>query len=139
MRLVLDTDVLVAALRSSTGASSELLRLAGHARCTLIVSVPLMLEYEAVLLRPEHLHAGGIGADAALAFLDGIANLAEHTEVHFQYRPATRDPEDELVLEAAVNGRAQAIVTFNRRDYGAGPSRFVIRCWLPYEALEQVR
>lgn len=139
MKLVLDTDVIVAALRSENGASAELLRLAGEGRCALVVSVPLMLEYEAVALRPEQLSASGRSMGAVQRFLNGLLNLAERTTINFSYRPVTRDPADELVVEAALNGGAEAIVTFNRRDFGSGPSQFGIRCWLPREALEKLR
>lgn len=139
MNLVLDMDVLIASLRSRQGASAELLRIAGDGRIRLIVSVPLVLEYEAVLLRSQHLAATAIDRDEATLFPDGVVNLARRTAIHFRYRPVTRDPADEMVVETAVNGGAEAIVTFNRRDYGDGPSQFGIGCWLPRETLERPR
>jgi hypothetical protein len=65
-------------------------------------------------------------------FLDGLAALIEPVETHFLWRPRLRDPADEMVLEAAVNGRADVLVTFNLRDYGAIPLQFgieVLRIW----------
>src|SRR5690606_5495999 len=73
VKLVLDTDVVTAAVRSPTGASAELLRLAALGRCRLIVSVPLMLEYEAVLMRNDHLAASRLDAADMGYLLDGIA------------------------------------------------------------------
>ncbi len=139
MKLVLDTDVVVAAFRSPTGASAELLRMAGQRDFAVAVSAALLLEYEAVMTRPEHLAAARQTDDDAQVLIDAIADFAEHVEIDFIWRPQTRDPGDEMVLEAAINGQADAIVTFNRRDFGEAPSRFGIGCWLPAEALEKVR
>jgi putative PIN family toxin of toxin-antitoxin system len=138
VRLVLDTDVIVAAARSPAGASAELLRVAGKGKCRIILSVALALEYESVLMRANHLTASGMTAADVADYLDGIVRLAEPADIHFRYRPVTRDAADEQVVEAAVNGRAHAIVTFNRRDFGTGPSRFGIGCWLPRETLEKL-
>lgn len=139
MRLVLDTDVVVGAARSPAGASAELLRIASRGECRIILSVALALEYEAVLMRAEHMTASGLQTADVAEFLDGIIRLAEPADIHYRYRPVTRDAADEQVVEAAVNGRATAIVTFNRRDFGIGPSRFGIGCWLPRETLENLR
>ena len=103
------------------------------------VSAALLLEYEAVMTRPEHLAAARQTDDDAQVLIDAIADFAEHVGIDFIWRPQTRDPGDEMVLEAAINGQADAIVTFNRRDFGKAPSRFGIGCWLPAEALEKVR
>jgi len=135
MRLVLDTDVIVAAMRSPTGASAALLEAALNGKVTMLANVALMLEYEAVCARPEHMGAAGLSVAELGVFLDALAALAEPVESHFVWRPRLRDPGDEMVLEAAVNGRAGAIVTFNARDYGTVPAEFGMRVLLPRDAL----
>lgn len=138
MRLVLDTDVVVAAMRSPTGASAGLLEAALDGRVGMLANVALMLEYEAVCTRPEHVEAAGLSSTEIGVFLDALVALAEPVESHFIWRPRLRDPSDEMVLEAAVNGRANAIVTFNLRDYGSAPMEFGMRTLLPREALRSV-
>jgi predicted nucleic acid-binding protein len=71
--------------------------------------------------------------------IDALVGVAEPVEVHYQWRPQLTDAGDEMVLEAAVNGRADAIVTFNRKDYGAGPARFGIEMLSPADALRRIR
>lgn len=138
MRLVLDTDVVVAAMRSPTGASAALLEAALNGKVTMLANVALMLEYEAVCVRSEHLEAAGLSGPELGVFLDALASLAEPVESHFVWRPRLRDPGDEMVLEAAVNGGASGIVTFNARDYGTVPAEFGIRVLLPRDALRRV-
>lgn len=139
MKMVLDTDVVVAGFRSPSGASAELLRLALNGDFQIAVTVALMLEYEAVLTRDEHLLAAQQTNADAMQILDNLTKVAKETQIAFMWRPQTRDPADEMVLEAAINAKADAIVTFNRRDFASAPERFGIGCWLPYEALEKVR
>lgn len=139
MKLVLDTDVVVAGLRSPSGASAELLRLARHGKFVPAVSVPLVLEYESVMTRPEHLAQSGLRDDDVQAVIDVLVSVAEWVRIDYRWRPQTRDPADEMVLETAINAGADAIVTFNRRDFGAAPARFAIGCWLPGETLEKLR
>lgn len=139
MKLVLDTDVVVAAFRSPSGASAEIFRLLVSDKVQPIVTVALVLEYEAVLRRPEHLAAAGAKATDADRFLDVLIASAKPVFVDFRWRPQTRDPADEMVLEAAINGHASTIVTFNRRDFGAAPARFGIACALPSQILEKLR
>jgi putative PIN family toxin of toxin-antitoxin system len=138
MTLVLDTDVVVAAMRSPSGASAELLRLARYKRFIPVVSVPLVLEYEAVATRPEHTTAAGLSEEEVQVVLDVLIGRSEWTRIYYLYRPSTRDPSDEMVLEAALNSGAHAIVTFNRRDYGDVPAQMNLGCWLPREALEKL-
>jgi len=68
-----------------------------------------------------------------------VLAIVEPVETHFLWRPQLRDPADELVLEAAVNGRAEALVTFNRRDFGAVPVGFGIDVLTPAEAIRRIR
>lgn len=139
VRLVLDTDVVVAGLRSPGGASAALLLAALERRLVLLANVALVLEYEAVCLREDHLQAAGVSEDEGRAFVDAVAALCEPVPSHFFWRPQLKDPADEMVLEAAVNGRADAIVTFNVRDYGRAPARFGVGVFLPSEALRRLR
>jgi putative PIN family toxin of toxin-antitoxin system len=139
MKVVLDTDVIVAGMRSPSGASAAILRRARQGRVTLLVSVPLAMEYEAVCSEAEHRLAAGLSEREVEIFLDAIVAMAEPVETHFLWRPQLRDPSDEMVLEAAVNGRADLLVTFNVRDFGAVPSRFGIEVMIPRDALERIR
>jgi predicted nucleic acid-binding protein len=138
MRLVMDTDTVVAAMRSPGGASAALLRAARTGQATLVATVPLCLEYEAVCSRPEHMQAAGFSLADLGVFLDAVVDLVEPAEAWFLWRPQLRDPGDELVLEAAVNGRAAAIATFNRRDFLPGATRFSVEVLLPRDALRRV-
>ena len=135
---MLDTNVIVAAMRSPTGASAELLRMARRSRLTLLANVALVLEYEATCQLAEHRLAAGLDQGQVVIFLDAIVAMAEPVETHFMWRPQLRDPSDELVLEAAVNGQAAAIVTFNRRDFAVAPAKFGIDVLLPVEALRRI-
>jgi putative PIN family toxin of toxin-antitoxin system len=114
---VLDTDVLVAAFRSDRGASRQLLEAARAHRFELLLSVPLMLEYESVLTRPENLAASGASREDVSAVLDELAAIGRRVELVIRTRPMLPDPNDEMVLETAINGRADAIATFNERDF----------------------
>lgn len=134
MRLILDTASMVAAIRSDAGASRRLMVAALERRFTLLASVPLMIEYQAVMTRPEHLEASGLSADEVNALLDAVAAVAEPVRLAFLWRPAARDPDDDMVLEAAVNGRADAIVTFNVRDFREVAGRFGVMVLAPGEA-----
>ncbi len=134
----MDTDTIVAAMRSPTGASAALLRAARRGRVTLAATVPLCLEYEDVCSRPEHVAAAEFSSADLAVFLDAVVNLVEPVDVWFLWRPQLRDPGDELVLEAAVNGRAPVIATFNRRDFRPAADRFGIDILLPAEAIRRV-
>jgi putative PIN family toxin of toxin-antitoxin system len=138
MRVVLDTSALVTALRSPTGASAELLRLARRGRLTLLATASLAIEYEAVCRREDHRIAAGLAREDITRFLDAVIDLVEPVDAWFLWRPQLRDPGDELVLEAAANGRAEVIATFNRRDFEPAAHRFGLKVLLPAEVLKRI-
>jgi putative PIN family toxin of toxin-antitoxin system len=127
MRLVLDTDVIIAAMRSDQGAFRQLLLAALDRRIVVLASVPLMLEYEAVLTRPGHLDEIGVTAGEMNEVLDALAAVVEPVVLRFLWRPQLKDPDDEMVLETAVNGGADRIATFNIRHLAAAARTFGIR------------
>ena len=135
MLIVMDTSVLVAGLRSRSGASAALLRKVAANRVELVASPALFLEYEAVLKREEH----GLPAQYVDGFLAELALCIFPVEVRFVWRPQLTDADDEMVLEAAINGQAEAIVTHNRRDFERAAQRFGIEVLSPAELLERIR
>jgi len=135
----MDTDVIIAALRSPGGASAALVGAALDHQIVILASVPLFFEYEAKCTSPVHWTAAGLTHDQAHVFVEGLTALIEPVKTHYLWRPTLRDPNDEMVLETAVNGRADAIVTFNIRDYGAVPGRFDIEVLTPATAIRRVR
>lgn len=104
-----------------------------------MVSVPLMIEYEAVLTRPQHLLATGLSIEETNVVLDAFAAIAEPIRLRFLWRPQMRDPADEMVLETAVNGRADCLVTFNLRHLKTPAQRFGIRALTPPQAWKEIR
>jgi putative PIN family toxin of toxin-antitoxin system len=137
--VVLDTDVVVAAMRSPTGASAAILRSALDGGVELLLSVPLALEYDSICNRAEHRLAAGLSERQTATFVNTVIALAAPVAIHFLWRPQLRDPNDEMVLETAVNGQADAIVTFNSRDFGEAPGRFGIELLLPRTAIKRIR
>jgi putative PIN family toxin of toxin-antitoxin system len=131
VKLVLDTSVLVAAIRGPGGASATLLDRALAGEINVLISTPLLLEYEAVMTREEHLQVSGLTEAEISTLLDAFAAVAQHVEFFFTWRPSLNDPDDEMVLETAVNGGADAIVTFNERDFPAVTTRFGIEVVAP--------
>lgn len=117
MRLVLDTNVIVAAFRSRNGASNLLLRFADQGRVTPLCSTALFLEYEAVLSRQEIRAVTGHTLKDVATVMSAIAAIAEGVDISFRKRPMLADAADEMVLEAALNGQSEAIVTHNARDF----------------------
>jgi putative PIN family toxin of toxin-antitoxin system len=137
--LVLDTDIIIAAMRSPSGASAALLMAVRRGEIRMLANVALALEYEATCRRAEHGVAAGLSPAQVGVFIDAVIALAEPVETHFLWRPQLRDPGDELVLEAAVNGQANAIVTFNQKDFGEIPMKFSVEVLAPVDALRRMK
>jgi len=132
---VLDSSVLVAGFRSRRGASYRLLTLLREGRYQIAMSVPLALEYEAVLLR--HAKELGFARDEAIRLLDYLCSISSHHEIHFLWRPTLSDPRDEFILELAVTARCNGIVTHNIRDF-VQAGRFGVRVMHPAECVAAV-
>jgi len=135
---VLDTDVIVAAVRSAGGAARALLEAMHAGRLVGVISVPLLLEYEAVLSRPDHLRARASSQAEVDTILDGLAGVMEHVVLHYLWRPLLRDGDDDMVLETAINGGTSVIVTFNLRDYGCWPESLGIEVLRPGDCLRRL-
>jgi putative PIN family toxin of toxin-antitoxin system len=113
MMVVLDTNVILAGLRSSIGASRMVLAAVGAGAMPTLCNVAMMLEYEEVLQRPENLAAIGWTAEDADRFLDELSALVVPVPPGFRHLPLLRDADDETFLEAAINGNADVLLTFN--------------------------
>ena len=136
---MVDTDAVVAAFRSPTGASAELLLRIERGEAVMLMSVALALEYESICLKQEHREAAGLTYRQAVAVVDALIGLGERVRIRYRLRPQLRDAGDEMVFETAVNGRAGAIVTFNVRDYGKVGAHFGIEILQPREAVRRLR
>jgi len=130
---------MVAAIRSDAGASRWLLRSVLERRrgLTLLVSVPLLVEYEAVMTRSEHLSASGLSIVDVGVLLDAVAAVAEPIRLAYLWRPTLPDADDDMVLEVAVNGRADGIVTFNLRDFKLPAGQFGLAVMSPGDVIQR--
>jgi putative PIN family toxin of toxin-antitoxin system len=133
--VVLDTNVLVAAIRSRRGASFRVLEQVGRGRFEIVLSVAMVLEYEEVLHR--HRVASGLEATDVQGLLDYLCKVGRHQEVFYLWRPCLNDPDDDHVLEVAVAGGCDGIVTFNLRDF-AGAERFGLWIETPQDFLNRI-
>ena len=134
MRIVIDTDVVVRALRSPESASAALIRAAREGRVTLLASLANALEYEDVLGRPNIVAGTPFTPEEGARYARAVAALCEPVIIDRNWRPQLKDPGDEHILEAALNGRADALVTFNRRDF-APAAKLGLRLALPRDIL----
>jgi putative PIN family toxin of toxin-antitoxin system len=138
LRVVLNTSIVVAALRSRRGASSIVLRLVAEGRIVALATTALFLEYEDVLARPEQRAADGLSARQIEDVLSALASVIEPVTVHISWRPQLRDPSDEMVLEAAANGQANAVVTFNLSAF-VPAGRFGVLVLRPADVLDRIQ
>jgi predicted nucleic acid-binding protein len=133
--VVIDTNVFISALRSRRGASFRLLEMIGNGLFQIELSVPLVLEYEAVGRRM--LSSTNVSEPAFEAILDYICLSARHREVFFLWRNILPDSEDVHVLELAIAAGGAIIVTFNRSDF-RGAEQFSVRVLSPQEFLDEI-
>lgn len=131
--IIIDTNVLVAALRSRNGASFKLLSLIGTDAFETVVSVPLVIEYEYASIKA----ATEVGLDLPLVanILDYVCKVSRHQKIFYLWRPTLRDPGDDMVLEVGVAASVNTIVTFNKRDFERA-SDFRIEIASPLEFLK---
>ncbi len=134
-RIIVDTNILVAATRNRNGPSFALMQLVRAHNILICCSPALFLEYEDVLQRPEQRAASGLRVKDVDAILNELAALLEPVLTHYQWRPQLRDPADEMVLEAAANARVHALVTYNLRDF-APAKRFGIPVLTPEQTFK---
>jgi putative PIN family toxin of toxin-antitoxin system len=139
LRIVIDTDVMVAAFESAYGASRQLVVDVLDGRAILLLSTSLMLEYEDVLTRPETLARSKLTVAEVLEVLDELARLCTPVAFDYRWRPAARDADDDLVLETAINGSADVIASFNTRDMITGAQTFGIPVERPAVVLRRIR
>jgi len=132
-RIVIDTNVLLSALQSRHGGSYALLEKVGTGKFETAVSVPLVLEYEAVLTR-EHLAVDQLAIDAVL---DYICAVSSKRSVFYLWRPLLKDIKDDHVLELAVEAGCTSIITFNKRDFSEA-GRFGMILETPSEFLRRL-
>jgi putative PIN family toxin of toxin-antitoxin system len=139
VRLVLDTSVIVSAVRSAAGAARAVTEAALRGELELLLSVQLALEYEAVLLRDNNLAAAAYSLHQMEGFLLSLLNVSVGIGLESYEGPASPDPDDNHVLSLAAHGRADAIVTYNLRHFAAPCRELGVNLYTPGEALRRLR
>jgi putative PIN family toxin of toxin-antitoxin system len=132
-KVVIDTNVLVAAIRSRNGASFQVLTNIGKGKFKFVLSVPLVLEYEDAL--KEIATEIGLNISDINDILDYVCKIGEHREIFFLWRPYLNDPKDDMVLELAVESSCDIIVTHNVKDF-KGIAKFGLKVMKPYNFLQ---
>ena len=141
-KIVIDTNVLLSALFSSQGRSYQLINWLGiQARKNIkinVVSVPLVLEFEEVLLRPKnHKKYDHFSPEEIRLIVSDIVSISQRTKLHFLWRPFLKDSFDDKVLETAVNGQANAIITYNTKDFAGVTKHFDIEILTPAQLFDK--
>ncbi|MCI5226654.1 MAG: putative toxin-antitoxin system toxin component, PIN family [Candidatus Electrothrix sp. AX2] len=132
VQIVIDTNVFVSALRNDKSASFYLLSRIGTGEYATNISVPLIMEYEAVATR--HLNQTNLSAADLNDILDYICSVSTRHTISYLWRPFLKDPKDDFVLELAVQSGSQCIITFNKKDF-TDISKFGIKALTPWEFL----
>jgi len=139
LRVVLDTDVVLSAFISPEGASRQLLMDALAGRFRLLLTTSLLMEYDAVLRRPQHLHRASATETDVEEIFDALAGVCVPVVFDFHWRPTGAHADDELVVETAINGNADAIATFNLKHMREAAAYFGIHVQRPGPLLRRIR
>lgn len=131
--------MLITALRSNTGAAAEAVRLALRGELTILMDYKLACEYRDVALRAEQLRVSGKSRAETIAILEALEAIAEPVWVAFQYRPLSPDANDDMVLDVAINGNADALVTNNTKHFREAAEHFQLEVLTPAEVLSKFR
>jgi putative PIN family toxin of toxin-antitoxin system len=134
-QVVIDTNIIYAALKSSKGVSYKLLKLIGGEKFGINISVPMILEYEDVAKRL--LGEIPLIEEDIDDIIDYICSIAKQWEIHYLWRPFLKDPKDDMVLELAVSANCDYIITYNQRDF-QGSEKFSIEIITPKDFLQLI-
>lgn len=135
LKIVIDTNVIISALKSRNGFSFKLLSIIDDKRFRVFISVPLILEYEDVIKRSE--------SQIKLSFteisdiLDYICLIAEQRKIFYLWRPFLKDPKDDMILELAVESECDYIISFNKKDFKK-IEKFNLEVITPKELLRKI-
>jgi len=135
-KVVIDTNVVLSGLKSKNGNSYKLLKLIPEEKFVVCVSVPLILEYESVLLKS--LNILGLTKEDITKFIDYICSISEHSKVYYLWRPKLKDPYDDHILELAIASNADFIITFNKKDFQI-LNEFGVKILNPKEFIEKIK
>jgi len=139
LRVVIDTDVLLSGFLSPEGASRQLVLDALDRTFALLLSTPMLVEYEAVLCREQHLQRAKLTKADVDEILDALTGVCVPVAFDYNWRPTSAHADDELVIETAINGHADAIATFNLKDMRDAGARFGFRVQRPGPLLRSMR
>jgi uncharacterized protein len=140
MIIVVDTSVFVSALISGTGASREVIRRCLQGRYLPCMSLALFAEYRDLLGREALFANCPLNAAERVELFQAVMAVSRMTEIYYLWRPNLMDEGDNHVLELAVAGRAEAIVTHNRADFEKSQLKFPeIRILAPADLLKEDR
>jgi putative PIN family toxin of toxin-antitoxin system len=139
MRIVLDTASFVTAVRSSEGAAREILGMILRREIVALMDLKLGLEYRDVALRSNRLDASEMTGPEVLGLIQVLESIAEFVEIGARTRPLSPDPNDDMILDLALTGKADAVSTMNKKHFGAAGKRYGFDVLTPSEFLETFR
>jgi putative PIN family toxin of toxin-antitoxin system len=134
-KIVIDTNVIVSALKSRNGFSFKLLSIIDDDSLHISISVPLILEYEDAIKREKS--KIGLNHDDINTILDYVCYIGKKSDIYYLWRPYLKDPKDDMILELAVESESDFIITFNKKDF-KGTNRFGINVLTPKEFFRMI-